>query len=80
MYICMDCSLTFGAPAFVHRAAGSTRAVLPPEKRRCPRCRGKTVRTGPELNMEMDEVMRAYLKEKYPNFTFRPQYKQEAGG
>lgn len=80
MYICMDCSFSFGAPAFVHTLAGSNQPILPPSKRVCPRCASKKVNTGNELNAEMNAVMDDYLKRKYPNFTFRPQYKQEAGG
>ena len=80
MYICMECSLSFGAPSFLHAIVGSNQPTLPESRRVCPRCNGKKVKTGQELNIEMDEVMRKYLKKKYPNFTFRPQYKQEAGG
>ena len=79
MYICMDCSFSFGAPAFIHEMVGSNQPILTPEKRKCPRCSSKLVKTGSELNIEMDEVMRGYLKKRYPNFTFRPSYKQEVG-
>lgn len=79
MYICMDCSLSFGAPAFVHKVAGSNQPVLPPSRRSCPRCKVKQVKTELELDMEMDEVMRGYLKKRYPNFTFRPSYKTGVG-
>jgi hypothetical protein len=75
----MDCSYTYGAPAIIHEVVGSNQPVLPPSQRKCPRCNGGKVKTGMELNLEMDEVMRAYLKEKYPNFTFKPKYRQEAG-
>lgn len=80
MYICMDCSFSFGAPAFIHELVGSNQPVLPLSKRSCPRCKSRLIKTGTELNVEMDEVMQGYLKKKYPNFTFRPTYKQEAGG
>ena len=79
----MNCSLSFGAPnklrELIEKTLPGSGDILLSNKRICPRCKSKTVKTGQELNIEMNEVMKKYLKNKYPFFTFRPQFKQEAG-
>jgi hypothetical protein len=79
MYTCMECSFCYGAPAFVHEAAGSNQPILPPFKRKCPRCKGTQVRLSKELNQEITEVVSKYLKTRYPLYTFRPVFETKAG-
>lgn len=75
----MTCSFSYGAPSFlrkiVNEATPGIADVLPRSKRKCPRCKSRNINTGAELNYEMNEVARAYLKKKYPLFTFRPKFK-----
>ncbi len=64
--VCMDCSLNFGAPTFVHNLVGST----PKAVKSCPRCNGKRVQSSKALKLEINEVVFRYLKENYPHFKY----------
>ena len=64
--LCMDCSLNFGAPAFLHKMVGSSANVV----KNCPRCNGKNIKTSAEFRLEVNEVVYRYLKQRYPHFEY----------
>ena len=64
--ICMDCSLNFGAPTFVHALVGSTPNVV----KNCPRCSSKRIQSQKDLKLEINEVVFRYLKQHYPHFKY----------
>jgi Zn finger protein HypA/HybF involved in hydrogenase expression len=64
--LCMDCSLNFGAPAFLHKLVGSSPNVV----KKCPRCNSKRIQSDADFRLEVNEVVYRYLKQRYPHFKY----------